>query len=302
MNQLRAMSAFVAVVERGSFAAAADNLGLSRTAVSKLVMDLESHLGVTLLNRTTRRLSLTTVGTGYFERARAVLEEVAEADNEAASETRRPKGRLRVSAPMSFGIRHLAPRLKRFFDEFPDISIDMTLNDRLVDLVDEGFDLTVRIGQLADSSLVGRTLAKSRLRLCASHHYLRTHGTPAHPDELSKHNCLGYPYWSGHDRWRLFDAAGTAITVPIRYRLWCNNGDALQAAAESGLGIVFQPDFIAYDALCSGSLTEILPGFRGPEVGVHVLYGRGGHMPLRVRTFIDYLVDSFAQDTPWLDA
>lgn len=299
MDRLRAMAVFASVVDRGSFAAAADHLGLSRTATSKLVMELEAHLGVTLLNRTTRRVSLTDAGTAYFERARRILEEVEEADNEAASQTQMPHGRVRVSAPMSFGIRHIAPRLKTYMDAFPDVEIDLALNDRQVDLIEEGFDLTIRIGQLADSSLISRKLATSRLRVCAAPGYLKENGAPAHPSELTDHICLGYAYWSGRNNWQLQASGGEMISVTVHNRLWSNNGDALLAAALSGLGIAFQPDFIAYDALRRGDLIEILNGFTGPEVGVHVLYGQTAFMPLRVRSFIDFLAQSFAENTPW---
>ena len=299
MDQLRAMSAFVAVVERGSFAAAAEHLGLSRTAASKHVMDLEVHLGATLLNRTTRRVSLTNTGTAYYERAKSILEHLAEADNDAAMQTQAPRGRVRVSAPMSFGFRHVAPRLKSYMDAYPEVAVDLSLNDRQVDLIEEGFDLTIRIGELADSSLIGRRLATSRLRICAAPAYLAEHGRPSLPADLNEHICLGYPYWAGQNAWQLVGPAGETITAPVGNQLWSNNGDALLAAAVSGLGIVFQPDFIAYDVLRRGELVEILEGYTGPEVGIHLLYAQTAFMPLRVRTFIDFLIDSFTAEAPW---
>lgn len=299
MDRLRAMSVFVSVVERGSFAAAAEHLGLSRTAASKHVMELEAHLGVTLLNRTTRRVSLTGAGTTYYEQASSILEQIQDADNQAATQTQMPHGRLRVSAPMSFGFRHVAPRLKAYMETYPDVTIDLVLNDRQVDVIEEGFDLTIRIGQLADSSLISRKLATSRMRVCAAPGYLDEHGAPAHPAELHDHICLGYPYWAGQNSWQLKDANGEAVSAPVKNQLWSNNGDALLEAAISGLGIAFQPDFIVYDALHRSELVEILTEFTGPEVGVHILYGRIAFMPLRVRSFIDYLAASFAKDTPW---
>ncbi|NNE22813.1 MAG: LysR family transcriptional regulator [Rhizobiales bacterium] len=299
MDRLRAMSVFVSVVERGSFAAAAEHLGLSRTAVSRHVMELEAHLGVTLLNRTTRRVSLTVAGTAYFERTSGILEEIEEADNEAATQTNAPHGRVRVSAPMSFGILHIAPRLRQYMDAYPDVMIDLALNDRKVDLIEEGFDLTVRIGQLDDSSLISRKLSASRVRACAAPEYLENHGNPSHPDQLKDHICLCYSHWSGNNSWQFTGPDGGAISVPLNNRLWSNNGDALLRAAVSGLGIIYQPDFIAYDALRRGELVEILDGFTGPEVGIYVLYGRTAFMPTRVRTFIDFLVHSFARDVPW---
>lgn len=301
MDQLRAMSVFVAVVDRGSFAGAADHLGLSRTAASKHVMDLEAHIGATLLNRTTRRLSLTGPGTAYYERAKQILELVEAADGAAAMETQTPRGRLRVSAPMSFGIRHLAPRLTGYLDAYPEVGIDLVLNDRLVDLVEEGFDLTIRIGRLADSSLMVRRLASSRLVLCAAESYLRERGRPAHPLELAEHACLGYPYWSGQDAWHLRSPDGAQIRVPVETRLWSNNGDALLNAAVAGAGIILQPDFIVHDALRRGELVEILSAFAAPEVGIHAVFAQRAFLPLRVRTFIDYLARSFSDDLPWAD-
>lgn len=299
MDKLRALTVFTAVVERGSFAAAAEHLGLSRTAASRMVMDLEAQLGAMLLNRTTRRISLTQTGEAYLGRARSVLEQLDEADREASRRTTRPSGRLRLSAPMSFGIRHLAPRLKDYMDAYPDMQLDLVLNDRQVDLVDEGFDLAIRIGRLAPSSLIARKIASSRLILCAAPSYLQLHGQPETLSDLSAHRCLGYPYWSGRDAWTFSAADGRAHTVPVKNQLWCNNGDALMNAAISGLGVVLQPDFIVHQAIRDGQLVELLSGFTGPNVDIHVLFASASFMPIRIRSFIDFLVASFAKETPW---
>lgn len=300
MDKLRALTVFTAVVERGSFAAAAEHLGLSRTAASRMVMDLEANLGAMLLNRTTRRISLTQTGEAYLSRARSVLEQLDEADREASRQTTRPSGRLRLSAPMSFGIRHLAPRLKDYMDAYPDMQLDLVLNDRQVDLVDEGFDLAIRIGRLASSSsLVARKIASSRLILCAAPSYLQHHGQPETLSDLSAHRFLGYPYWSGRDAWTLSSADGRDHIVPVKNLLWCNNGDALMNAAISGLGVVLQPDFIVHQAIRDGRLVELLSDFTGPEVDIHVLFSSASFMPIRIRSFIDFLVASFAKETPW---
>jgi DNA-binding transcriptional LysR family regulator len=299
MDKLRALSVFASVVERGSFAAAADHLGLSRTAASRLVMDLEAELGATLLNRTTRRVSLTQVGETYAGHARRILEQVDEADREASAQTSNPRGRLRISAPMSFGVRHVAPRLKAYMTAYPDMQLDLVLNDRLVDLADEGFDLAIRIGRLADSALIARKLASCRIVLCAAPAYLRENGEPSSLSDIAKHVTLGYPYWAGQVAWTFAAPDGRDVRVPVKNQVWSNNGDALLNAAISGLGIILQPDFIVYEALRQGKLVELFEDFRSPEVGIHALYASRAFMPVRIRSFIEFLSDSFARDTPW---
>jgi len=298
MDQLRALRVFVAVVEQGSFAAAAEHLGLSRTAASKHVQDLEARLGVALLNRTTRSVSLTQTGAGYFERARRILDEIEAADSEASLQTRTARGRLRVSVPVSFGFRHLAPRLKGFMDRYPDVHLDLVVSDRQVNLVEEGFDLAIRIGELADSSLIARRIATSRLILCAAPVYLQEHGRPAEPRDLSAHVCLGYPYWSGYQNWLFTDGDGNAHKVPVKNQLWSNNGDLLLSAAVNGCGIVRQPDFIVHEALARGALIELLPDLAKPEIGIHAVYPPAAVIPLRLRVFIDYLVEAFSREPP----
>ena len=299
MDKLRALTVLTAVVERGSFAAAAEHLGLSRTAASRLVMDLEAHLGATLLNRTTRRISLTRTGEAYFGHARSILEQLDEADREASRQTTRPRGRLRLSAPMSFGIRHLAPRLKDYMDAYPAMQLDLVLNDRQVDLVDEGFDLAIRIGRLAPSSLIARKIASSRQILCAAPSYFRHHRQPETLSDLSNHTCLGYPYWSGQDTWNFTSTDGQVHSVPVKNQVWCNNGDALMNAAISGLGVILQPDFIVHQAIRDGQLIELLSDFSGPRIDIHALYVLSSFMPIRIRSFVDFLVASFAKETPW---
>lgn len=299
MDQLRALRVFVAVVEQGSFAAAADHLGLSRTAASKHVQDLEAGLGVALLSRTTRSVSLTQTGAAYFERARRILDEIEAADSEASLQTRTPRGRLRVSVPVSFGFRHLAPRLKAFTGSYPEVHLDLVVSDRQVNLVEEGFDIAIRIGQLADSSLIARRIATTRLILCAAPSYLAARGAPAHPRDLSEHVCLGYPYWSGQNAWVFDSRDGETHKVPVKNQIWSNNGDLLLNAAISGLGIIRQPDFIVHEALERGALIELLPDLARPEIGIHAVYPPASVMPLRLRVFIDHLVETFAADQPW---
>lgn len=299
MDKLRALSVFASVVERGSFTAAADYLGLSRTATSRLVMDLEAELGAILLNRTTRRISLTQVGEAYAGHARRILDQIEEADREASAQTSKPRGRLRITAPMSFGIRHLAPRLKAYMADYPEMQLDLVLNDRMVDLTDEGFDLAIRIGRLPDSTLIAKKLASSRMILCASPGYLRGRGTPETLSDIADHVTLGYPYWSGRGAWTFETADGAIIRVPVRNQVWSNNGDALLNAAISGLGIILQPSFIVFEAIKRGELVELFPDITPSWVDIHALYTSRTFMPIRIRSFVDFLTESFARDAPW---
>lgn len=300
MDQIAAMTVFVAVVEAESFTGAAEKLNLSRTMVSKHVMDLEAHLNARLINRTTRRQSLTGTGRVYFERARRILGEVAEADAEAGRHALTPRGRLRINAPIAFGTLHVAPRLRAYLDRYPEVEIDLTLNDRIVDLVDEGYDLAIRIGDLADSSLIARRIAGVRAVTCAAPEYLARRGVPAHPSELEGHACLAYSYASAPDRWTFRrDGDGDPVMVRVRPRIVSNNGDALAAAAIAGLGVIVQPDFIVEAALRDGRLREILPEYRAAELGIHAVYPSHRLVSARVRTFIDHLVACFGAENPW---
>ncbi len=298
MDLLRAITVFVMVAEGQSFTAAADRLVLSRTMVSKHVMDLEAHLGTRLLNRTTRRLSLTGTGAVYLERARQIIAQLEEANREASLQSLIPRGRLKVNAPMSFGISQVAPTLRAYLERYPDIEVDLSLNDRVVDLVDEGYDVAVRIGALADSSLIARRLATCRLVVCAAPAYLEAHGLPRHPEDLTGHQCLGYTYGPGRDNWR-FQGPEGSISVRVKQRLFSNNGDALMAGAASGLGIILQPAFIVHQALEDGRLVEVLAAYPAGELTIHAIYPPTRHLSARVRTFIDHLVACYQPRTPW---
>ncbi|MEM7171303.1 MAG: LysR family transcriptional regulator [Pseudomonadota bacterium] len=293
MDQFLAMKVFVAVVDEESFGAAAKKLNLSRTAVSKNVMDLEAHLKARLMNRTTRRQSLTGTGYAYYQRAKFILNEIEEADAEATNQSRTPHGLLRVNAPMSFGILRIAPYLKAYLDRYPGVDIELTLNDRVVDLVDEGYDLAIRIGVLADSSLIARRIASSELLVCAAPAYLETQGIPEWPSDLAAHQCLTYSYLDRPDRWR-FSRGSEDLTVRITPRLISNNGDALLTAAASSLGIILQPSFIVEAALEDGRLQRILAEFDAGELGIYAVYPSNRLISARVRTFIDYLRGCFA--------
>jgi DNA-binding transcriptional LysR family regulator len=297
MDRFQALSVFVAVVDKASFSAAAASLGMSRNMASRHVMALEEHLSARLINRTTRSVSPTSLGAAYYERARQILAELAAADREASLQSLTPRGRLAVNAPVAFGTRHVAPLLKAYMDAFPEVEMELTLNDRYVDLVDEGYDLAIRIGRLADSSLIARQLGEIGISVCAAPAYLAAHGTPQHPADLAGHACLGYAYAASRDTWHFAGPEGD-IEVKVKPRLWSNNGDCLTAAAIAGCGIVPQPDFLVHDALLDGRLERILPGYRMASLGLHAIYPHSRQLSLRVRTFIDHLVAGFAAP-PW---
>ncbi len=301
MDRLTSIQVFIQVAANGSFAAAARQLGLSRSVVSKHVQALERHLGARLLNRTTRRLSLTSAGAAYYERARDIMAELEEAEAAVTSLQAQPRGRLRINAPVSFGIQHLAPRLPAFIARYPELEIEISYNDRFVDLVNEGFDVAVRIGQLKDSSLVARRIAPVQVILCASPSYLERHGWPQQPAELSSHNCLCYSYQRYSQEWRFIDPEGGMHKVTVSGNLRANNGETLLTAAEQGLGIVQTPDFIAANALRAGKLVQLMPDYRAEPLAVHAVYPYTRHPSAKVRTFVDFLVEEF-REPDWTGA
>ncbi len=297
-DRLTAIEVFVRIVEEGSLSAAGERLGLSRAAVSKHLVALEDRLGVRLLNRTTRRSSLTEAGSIFHERARHILAELAEAEREAGRSGARPTGRLRLNAPMTFGTMHLAPAIPAYCAAHPAVTVDMTLNDRLVDLVDEGFDLAVRIGRLDDSSLVARRLALCRFIACAAPSYLAQRGRPATPEELADHTCLGYSYAPDGDVWEFVGRDGprrVRVSGPLR----ANNGEALAAAAAAGLGIVLSPTFIVSADLRAGRLVSILDDYTVAERGIFAVWPAGRHLSAKVRSFVDFLVERFGPTPYW---
>lgn len=286
------MKAFVAVAETGHFAAASERLGLSRAMASKQVMDLEAHLGLRLLNRTTRRVSLTEPGAAYLERCRDILAAVEEAEREITSQATEPVGLLRVTAPMSFGASHVAAQIAAYSKRYPRVSVDLVLNDRLADIVEEGFDLAIRIGRLSDSSLIARRIGETRLIVCASPDYLAARGRPLTPADLSDHECVLYSYASAGALWT-FSGPNGAENVRVSGRVACNNGDAICRMAIDGLGVVVAPDFIVWPYLQSGALQEILADYASAAVGIYAIHTSHRHAPLKLRTFIDQLAAAF---------
>jgi DNA-binding transcriptional LysR family regulator len=297
MLDLQQLASFVAVVNAGSFVGAADAIGLSKAAVSRHVADLEAQLGVRLLHRTTRRLSLTDDGQRFHARATELLADAGELEAEASAGSGEAAGLLRINAPLTFGNLHLAPLWSRFIAENPKVALDITLNDRVVDLVDEGYDLAVRITGLASSQLVSRRLASTRIVLCASPAYLAAHGTPSHPHELARHQVVSYAYWTGGDDWRFTGAEGEA-RVRVQPRIHTNSGDTCRVAALHGQGVILQPDFLVGDDLRRGDLVELLPGWHSIELGIHALYASRKHLPMKTRRLVDFLVEAFATP-PW---
>jgi DNA-binding transcriptional LysR family regulator len=292
MDQFQQMRAFVAVVDSGSFVRAADVLGLSKTAVSRLVGELESRLGTRLLQRTTRKLSLTPEGEVFHERCRQLLEGVAEAEAELSAHSGEAIGQLRVNVPVSFGLLHLAPLWPAFMELHPKVMLDVTLADRLVDLVDEGYDLAVRIARLQASSLVSRQLTSTRMILCASPEYLRRHGVPAHPSEIAQHAVMAYTLLAMGEQWA-FEGPQGPVSVKVSPRMRTNSGDTCVAAAVQHQGVVLQPSFLVGAHLASGALVEVLPQYRSIELGVYAVYPSRKHLTPKVRALIDFLVEAF---------
>jgi DNA-binding transcriptional LysR family regulator len=298
MDRLSTMETFVRVVEAGSFVLAAARLEISPAMASRHVQDLEERLGTRLLNRTTRRLSLTDAGAAYYERCQQVLRDIEEMDLSVSAEQEQPRGLLRVNAPVVFGTRHLAKVLAEYEARHPDVSIDLALNDRFIDLAEEGADLAVRIGALTQSTLVARRLFPVRLALCASPAYLERRGEPRTLEDLAHHNCLGYTYTRGGSEVELEGPDGPVV-VPFRGTLRANHGEVLYQAALDGLGIVLQPTFISGEALADGRLRPVLPGYCTRELSAYAVFLSRKFLSAKVRTFVDFLAAKFGPEPYW---
>lgn len=298
LDSLTAMASFARVVDEGSFSRAALRLGLSKSAVSKQVARLEDRLGTRLLNRSTRRLSLTEAGTRLYERCQRIIAEAEAAEAEAGSMQTDPSGLLRVSTGVSFGQLQLARHLPVLLDRHPGLAIELVLNDRVVDMVEEGYDVALRIGSLADSPLITRRLAPVRRILAASPAYLERHGTPRGPHDLQDHVCLGYSLSAGGTVWTLHGADGVH-THRYKPRITANNGDSLVAMAAAGLGIVHMPTFILCNDLRAGTLVEVLPGHEPAPVALYAVYPPGRPLAAKVRAFIDFAAATFTDPPYW---
>lgn len=294
MDKFLEMQTFTAVVDAGSFVKAADTLAMSKAAVSRYVGDLEARLGARLLHRTTRRLSLTEEGQAFYARCKELLSGVDEAEAEITSGIADASGLVRVNAPVTFGIRHLAPLWGAFRALHPNVTFDITLSDRLVDLVDEGFDLAIRIATLQNSTLVSRRLSTTRMVLCASPQYLAEHGTPRHPSELASHEVIAYSYWSTKDEWH-FDGPEGKVSVRTRACIHTNNGDTCRAAALVHQGVILQPTFLVADDLAAGTLVELMPQFRSIDLGIYAMYPTRKFVAPKVRLLVEFLAASFSE-------
>ncbi len=298
MDNLSEMAVFAKVVQQRSFTAAAEALGVSKSAVSKQVGRLEDRLGARLLNRTTRKLSLTEVGEVFYERCARIVEEAQAAADEVGSLAATPRGRLRVNAPMTFGTMHLGPVIAEFLETHREIEVDLVLDDRFIDLVAEGFDVAVRITTLVDSSLIVRRLAPLRIVLCAAPEYLRRHGRPESPEDLHDHNCFGYLYRDSGTDWNLLGEKGP-MTIPLGGNLRANNGEVLRDVALAGMGIVSLPSFIVGKDLREGTLVDLLPECVPQTQAIYAVYPHRRHLTPKVRAFVDFLVARFGPEPYW---
>jgi DNA-binding transcriptional LysR family regulator len=299
MDRFSDLETFVAVVEAGGFSPAAERLGVAKSAVSRRVSALEQRLGARLLNRTTRRISLTDAGRALHARARTILADLDEAEQSVAAAHRELRGRLKIAAPLSFGLLHLQPAIDDFLTRHPAVQIELDLNDREVDLIEEGVDMAVRIGELADSSLVARRLAPIRRVAVASPAYLASRGTPRHPNDLAAHQGLRYTNIRRRDAWTFLDPRGRAVRPEVPERLRANNGEALAAAAADGLGIAILPTFTVHRAVERGELVVILRDWRLTAPGLHLVYPPGRFMSRRVRAFSESLAERFGECPYW---
>ncbi len=290
---------FVAVAETGSFTAAALKLGTSSGQASKLVSRLEAELDVRLLNRTTRAVSPTEAGQAYLERLRPLLEEFDSLDLSIRNSSQAPRGRLRLTAPMTFGAMELAPALNDFALKYSEIELDVSFTDRLVNLVDEGFDMAVRVGRPASSSLIARKLCQVRIFPVASPDYLAEHGVPALPADLAKHECILDTNLQDPNRWPLRDSDKDLAAVPVKGRLRYSNAEACLGAAEAGLGLAFVPSFVSGPAIAAGKVKPVLMQFEPAPLGVHTLYPHNRHLAAKVRVLVDFLVERYRGKPSW---
>ena len=299
MDRLAAMQVFAQVVESGSFAKAAERLNVSTSAASRHIADLEAHLQARLLNRTTRRVSLTESGRAYYERCVQLLGDLEEAEQEASRATVVPRGTIRMTTSAVFGTRHVAPVVAEFLAHNPGVRFDISLSERIVDLVEEGFDLGIRIGTPGSDNLVARKLGETRIVPCAAPAYLEARGAPAVPEDLARHNCFTYEYVTPRNSWRFRDPRGEERTVRVGGNLHSNNGDFVAEVAARGVGIVFEPAFIVGPEVRAGRLVPLLQDFEPAPIPIFAVYPSRKHLSAKVRVFVEFLVRSFADTKDW---
>ncbi|MDX2229762.1 MAG: LysR family transcriptional regulator [Leptolyngbyaceae cyanobacterium bins.349] len=299
MDKFESMRAFTQVVNSGGFASAAREMGLSRSQVNKLVIALENELGVQLLHRSTRVVTPTETGLAFHERCVEILASLEEAERSITQMQAEPRGRLKVNAPMTFGTMHLAPALADFLVQYPDLQVQLTLNDRFIDPIEEGFDVTVRIAQPQESaSLIVHPLTAAPRVMCAAPSYLERHGTPTQPEELRQHSCLHYGQLAVDAQWTLIGLDGEQ-TISVN-GVWCsNNGEVLKDAAVRGLGITLLPTFIVGQELQQGTLQIVLPDYHPPELSISVIYPVHRHLSTKVQLLVDFLQERFGEQPIW---
>ena len=300
MDRFENMRTFVRVVEAGSISGAADRLSVAKSAVSRRLKELEEHLGVELFHRTTRRMNLTDTGRAFYHQSVRILEDVLEAELATSQAHGTLKGSLKIALPSTFGLMHMGPAINEFLREHPQIEFDLDFNDREVDLMQEGFDLAIRIANLPDSSLIARRLSPIRTVMCASPSYLERMGTPQAPSELKQHQCLVYSLLRDYEYWYLTDSNGKETRTKIRPYLKASTGEFLKDAAVEGWGIILVPSFIAYKEIESGKLVQVLKDYKPPQLDAYAIYPQTRHLSQRVRAFVDFLVKRF-EGTPYWD-
>ena len=299
MDRLECDRMFIAVMETGSFVGAAERLKTSSGQASKLLSRLESDLGVRLLNRTTRSVSPTEAGRAYYDRLRPLIDEIDTLDLDILNISQSPRGRLRLTAPLTFGILELTPVLTQFAAEYPDIEFDVSFSDRLTNLVDEGFDMAVRVGRPGDSSLIIRKLCAVRIVVVGAPDYLEQHGVPQSPEDLRHHSCIIDTNFADPKKWPFRNASGQPENVSIDGRIRFSNAEACLLAAEAGLGLACVPGFVAGDAIRSGRVIRLLQSFETEPYDVHVLYPHSRHLAAKVRLLVDTLVERYKDLPHW---
>lgn len=300
MDLFGAIPVFVAVVENGGFSAAARTLGVSKSAVSKRINQLEKHLGVRLLHRTTRKLSLTEAGERYFEHATKALTAAGQAEDAVAELQGEPQGKLKISSPMSFGRLHVAPLIPNLLKRYPKLQVDLVMDDRNVDLVAEGFDVAIRSGNFPDSTLIARKLAPLHQVLCASPDYIDRYGMPITPTELTRHNCVLFSYSSDANKWTLHgENEAESVLVSGNYQV--NNSEALLEALREGIGIGRLPTFVAGPDLKAGRLVKLFESYRIPSFTFYAVFPEREYLPAKVRAFLDFTIEYFGGDRPYWD-
>ncbi|MCZ6579812.1 MAG: LysR family transcriptional regulator [Gammaproteobacteria bacterium] len=299
MSRFENMETFVKVVDAGTISAAADKLNVAKSAVSRHLKELEAHLGVELFHRTTRKLNLTETGSAYYKQCVRILDDIVETELATSQAHGTLKGGLKVALPSSFGLMHIGPAINEFIQIHPQVEFDLDFNDREVDLIQEGFDLAIRIANLPDSSLIARRIAPIHRVICASPEYLERNGTPQLPDDLAEHQCLVYTLQRDFESWLLTDAQGKSVKVKLNPYIKASAGEFLRDAAVLGQGITFLPSFIVYKEIESGTLLSLFTDFSFPAIDAYVIYPQTRHLSQRVRTMVDFLVRKFEGIPYW---